>query len=785
MGCRLPKPRRAGEERSPGKIYSTLRRPQVETKVGVAYTYHFLDFLLGKEEVSVSSVLCLSSVRELPVQVRELYGQGFVLVAVHPFVHPCGPRPARIQRQLHRAVLIKETQSSEKSQLKWVGRLETDVCVAGHQAPDPEIIQNYVKKIQDMAEQGVLFVGFVQQPGGGPCFLGHWEPEDLSSLHSSPSPTHRPPCSTTISSLEPTVLDLSPTDTKPSQNPFESENDHNTVLKAQEHSSIELRRVGQNATDHHQVKLDFSSIEPIEKKQQFIPIEAADRSSNGTPSVTVRLPLTVHQPNLSPNDSPEKQADSPKDLASDQPNRAQALGPSEHLGDQEQQQCSSPVETICMDRQQNENPEDFIRTLLPNYSPPELTHGQGGPDIDEQSQADRQSLGLDYSSDDLLWSPEHRSKSVSERRCSCGNRGTGSDPDDHQRKSSLLTHNNNHIQVKSSDRDKRTPGSLPVPSRMQLFALYNQTGELSNSMRFYSLRVPLQLQREAGLVTEVDAHWLDHMTQHFTSGARLIDGFFHLGDDNDSVVSSVDSVFIFQNSPEENTPVSYDAIVVEQWTIVDVCVTFCLSLLVSVSVGYFRFFWGVVVRTDYIPLLQSLAPFGWRLMCVLPTPIVRTNSDGSLSTKQILFLQRPALQRKRKDFKKLNLRGRNKAKKNSAEETLDKKEERENVFPLTERGMDGQKRNTEERRDWETRNENESIIERKGETTSQEDFPLGTKGRAEDLNQEVSQENGDVPLGVQEMPVSDANVSLQSDEVKLEVKILPQLSERALFSGVC
>lgn len=60
-------------------------------------------------EVPVSSVLCLSSVRELPVQVRDLYAQGFVLVAVHPFVHPCGPRHARIQRQLHRAVLVRET----------------------------------------------------------------------------------------------------------------------------------------------------------------------------------------------------------------------------------------------------------------------------------------------------------------------------------------------------------------------------------------------------------------------------------------------------------------------------------------------------------------------------------------------------------------------------------------------------------------------------------------------------------------------------------------------------
>lgn len=64
---------------------------------------------LPSPEVPVSSVLCLSSVRELPVQVRDLYAQGFVLVAVHPFVHPCGPRHAHIQRQLHRAVLVRET----------------------------------------------------------------------------------------------------------------------------------------------------------------------------------------------------------------------------------------------------------------------------------------------------------------------------------------------------------------------------------------------------------------------------------------------------------------------------------------------------------------------------------------------------------------------------------------------------------------------------------------------------------------------------------------------------
>lgn len=66
---------------------------------------------------------------------------------------------------------------------------------------------------------------------------------------------------------------------------------------------------------------------------------------------------------------------------------------------------------------------------------------------------------------------------------------------------------------------------------MQLFALYNHADEPSHSPRFYSLRVPLQVRREAsGAIGEVHTHWLDHMTQHFSSGAQLVDGFFHPGE---------------------------------------------------------------------------------------------------------------------------------------------------------------------------------------------------------------------------------------------------------------
>ncbi|XP_045082515.1 uncharacterized protein LOC121586701 [Coregonus clupeaformis] len=704
----------------------------------------------------------------------------------------CGDdAPAEVKRRhaRHRCEMPSE------NQLKWAGlRLETDVCVAGQQAPDPEVIQNYVKKIQDMAEQGVLFVGFLQQPGGGPCFLGHLDPEDLSSLHSSPSPIHRHPTSPS----EPTIPNLSPTDsTEPHQNLLEPEHDRNTEVKTPEHKSVELRTIEQNPTDTSQVELDLSSTGPLDFTQDSTPIESSDREHDHSPG---RIASIEDQPNCCPDepaDSPERpQSPSPIDPASDQQNHNH--GPTELPGDQDQLLSNNPIETTCRERQQNESQADFIRILLPNFSPAELTHGLGGPDAVRQRQGDRQSPSpqtqnhnqrpeQDHSTDDLVRSPEldnydHGSESEAERGCNRGNGGTGSDPDEHQRSSRVPTHNNNnHIRVKSPEREKRAIVSPPAQSRVQLFALYNRTGELSSSLRFYSLRVPLRLQREAGLVTEVDAHWLDHMTQHFTSGAHLIDGFFHLGDNNDSVVSSVDSVFIFQSSSEETPPTSYDAIVVEQWTIID----------------------GVVVRTDYIPLLQSLAPYGWRLMCVLPTPIVKTNSDGSLSTKQILFLQRPALQRNRKDFKKLNLRGRNKPKKNSAGEMLEKKEERKDTSPVMGRGMDGQKRNTEEEEEreaktnWENnRNEKGRTIDREGlkreeerecETESQEDFTQGTEGGATDLNQEVERGNGKAPLARHEKAVrfADQFVNQKNDEEKSEEKITQQLSERVLFSGVC
>ncbi|XP_061615757.1 raftlin [Phyllopteryx taeniolatus] len=658
MGCRLPKLRKAEETQSPGNIYSTLRRPQVETKVGVSYTYHFLDFLLGKEEVPVSSVLCLSSVRELPVQVRELCSQGFVLVSVHPFVHPCGPHHAHIQRQLHRAVLVRETPSWEKGQEKrsWRHRLETDVCAAGHQAADPDVIQSYVKRIQDVAEQGVMFVGFLQQPGGAPCFMANWESDELSSLHSSPSPIHRHPLS----------VKSSPTD--PS--------------------------------------------EPRHNDSGGLPFEPAELNRD-----SVEHTRRAHKASLSSE--------------ANFPARPSELNPE---GSNERIQIS-----------QTPLAESLEATTQPLYqrresqNPAEAQERQPSPGAPQSTGTNRQE---ELSPPELRESPERHSKLPNRRD------RKGSAPD--------LT----WICMKKETGKDDDP-SAPAQARLQLFALYNSTGELDTSLRFYSLRVPLRIQKEAGLVTEVDGDWLDHMTQHFTNGAQLIDGFFHLRDDNDNGVSSVDSVFIFHNSTEETTSTSYDAIVVEQWTVIN----------------------GVVVKADYIPLLQSLAPYGWKLMCVLPTPIVKTNSDGSLSTKQILFLQRPLLQRKRKDFKMLNLRGRHKTKKHSCGEMLEEGEDRSLVME-TEMGKlrHIKEEDVEGRRSW-ARGRTEGWSEEEAEEEAHQkdlSFLSGSLVSVEDQEEETDVDG--MLTSEREKAVTWTDVCHRGVKEKVTTD---EHIKRQLFSGVC
>ncbi|XP_045900443.1 raftlin-like [Micropterus dolomieu] len=451
MGCGLRKMKPMSDECSPGKIYSTLKRPQVETKVGVAYTYRYLDFLIGKD--GGTSTLRLSSVRELPGQLQELYQQGFVLAAVHPFIHPCGPESNSPQHQLYRAILVRLSDGAERSQSVCPPyKLQLEECLSAEQVPTPELIQGYVKKqIQDAADQGVMFVGFVQEPYGAPCTRIR-EPDTPSlSLHSSPS------------SVLGSLGSCSPS------NPSSPRNNAEPGAQA----------------------------------------GAVDKEGN------------------------------------------------------EEASCEAGEGAPGRENNQSENTENHSGIRV-----------EGS--VDEVSPA-----ASPISEGDL----EHGEElTVEDSPCHNNNKDSGRDTKERPRY-----------------RQRRGEG-------VELLALYNHPPVREGQVKYYTVKVPLRVQNCDEGVKGVEANWLDHMTQHFNNGASLVDGYFHLGNVNDMLPKSVESVFIFQEGSEGEPNVAtptYDAIVVEQWTVID----------------------GLQVKADYVPLLQSLATYGWRLTCVLPTPVIKTNSQ--------------------------------------------------------------------------------------------------------------------------------------------------------------
>ncbi|KTF86436.1 hypothetical protein cypCar_00021941, partial [Cyprinus carpio] len=99
-------------------------------------------------------------------------------------------------------------------------------------------------------------------------------------------------------------------------------------------------------------------------------------------------------------------------------------------------------------------------------------------------------------------------------------------------------------------------------------------------LKYYTVKVPLRVQPQGEGICTMEANWLDHMTQHFNNGALLVDGYFQLARDNDVLIKSVDSVFVFQEGVESDTnaAAAYDAIVVEQWTVISLSLVLCCLL---------------------------------------------------------------------------------------------------------------------------------------------------------------------------------------------------------------
>ncbi|XP_026227220.1 raftlin isoform X2 [Anabas testudineus] len=588
MGCGLRKMKPTSEDNSPGKIYSTLKRPQVETKVGVAYTYRYLDFLIGKD--GGTSTLRLSSVRELPGQLQELYQQGFVLAAVHPFIHPCGPESNSPQHQLYRAILVRVTDGAERSQPVCPPcKLQLEECLSAEQVPTPELIQGYVKKIQDAADQGVMFVGFVQEPYGAPCTRIR-EPETPSlSLHSSPS------------SVLGSLGSCSPS------------NPSSPINSAEPGAQVD--------------KVDKEGTEEASSKAEEGALSGGKNASENTGN---------------------------------------------HSG--------SRVE----------GSQDKVSLAASPVSDGALDHSEELTEVDSPCHNNNKDRG------------------IKERQSHRGRRGDG----------------------------------------VELLAFYNHPSVREGQVKYYTVKVPLRVQNCDEGVKGVEANWLDHMTHHFNNGASLVDGYFYLGNVNDLLPKSVESVFIFQEASESEpnaaTP-TYDAIVVEQWTVID----------------------GLQVKADYIPLLQSLATYGWRLTCVLPTPIIKTNSDGSLSTKQIVFLQRPVLGRKRRESKKLIFKARSKSNKNCIKDTAKNKKKKTKTDKDVEDPKildDREKAEKEEDRSGDERmNATDTESARENKTPKEKDGRCG-KDRKIDDGIEISIETVEKKDG--ENATEEETVTLDEEEPK-------------------
>ncbi|XP_044893586.1 raftlin isoform X2 [Felis catus] len=421
MGCGLNKLEKRDDKR-PGNIYSTLKRPQVETKIDVSYEYRFLEFTTLSAELPRSSAVRLASLHDLPAQLLELYQQGFSLVALHPFVQPTHEREKTPLEHIFRAILIKKTDRSQKNDLhneRYI--LELDCCSSLDHLTGQKLIPEFIKKIQEAASQGLQFVGVIPQ-------------------------YHCPA-----------------------------------------------------------------------------------RSAGSSPPVDARD-------------------------AEKEPGRCE--------------NNENPGAPVGMDG--SREPGQGPGGEMPIAGQPSLPSGEG---------------------DGAEFSPHGVSKTLD-----------------------------------GPDGDLLEVSEEPLSGKMEILALFNKPKSHQKCRQYYPVTIPLRVSKNGQTVSGLDANWLEHMSDHFRKGGMLVNAVFYLGMVNDSLHSLTDGVFIFEavSTEDSKTMQGYDAIVVEQWTVLE----------------------GVEVQTDYVPLLNSLAAYGWQLTCVLPTPVVKTTREGNVSTKQIVFLQRPCLPQK-------------------------------------------------------------------------------------------------------------------------------------------
>lgn len=169
------------------------------------------------------------------------------------------------------------------------------------------------------------------------------------------------------------------------------------------------------------------------------------------------------------------------------------------------------------------------------------------------------------------------------------------------------------------------PTKLKRGGDNKLYSVFNVFEDDYTSWTYHDGVLSLKVSRKGPVITTMDADWLELTTFYYKQGLSLIDSFVYWeASKAEYLHKSLEGLFIYEEEgsgvPGSNRK-GNDAIVVEQWTVIE----------------------GSEIKTDYGPLLHTLAEFGWLLTCVLPTPIIRLDSEGNLATKQVVFLQRPVM----------------------------------------------------------------------------------------------------------------------------------------------
>ncbi|KAF0026943.1 hypothetical protein F2P81_021680 [Scophthalmus maximus] len=208
MGCGLRKLEEP-EDRSPGKIYSTLKRPQVEARGDPVYEYVLLDFSLEGSRPTVQYVASLS---ELPQALQPYYTQGYVLTALHPIILSVGRTRSLPFSLLYRAILTRPRTRQMSSLYHTVPVLRVEEWPLPGDSLTGDTVRALIDRVNSSARGGVRFVGSVlQQVSGITNGRVHSEPvpRSLEGLFVYEERSTSPPANDTIVVEQWTVIEES------------------------------------------------------------------------------------------------------------------------------------------------------------------------------------------------------------------------------------------------------------------------------------------------------------------------------------------------------------------------------------------------------------------------------------------------------------------------------------------------------------------------------------------------------------------------------------------------